>query len=296
MNEPARSPERLTVTAGSDVLTGYRYGSSTGPAIILCTGFSGTQDTPSIRAAAEHFAAAGIQSFTFDYSTFGESSGGPRQIISVPRQLRDIRALITHVRSLPTVDPDRIALWGSSLGGGHVITIGASDPRIAAIVAQVPFNGVARRVEGRPTRVSLGLLWTAVKDKVRGWFRLRPLYVKAVGGLEERAVMVSRRAQNLIGAMDSRSWSNIVAPRGLLDMAVYRPGRAVHRLACPLLVCTAREDTEIPAELTDELAARAACGKQISYDVSHFDIYLPEIRQRVLRDQAEFLSAALGRN
>jgi cephalosporin-C deacetylase-like acetyl esterase len=53
------------------------------------------------------------------------------------------------------VDPERIALWGSSLGGARVIVVAAEGPRIAAVVAQMPFNGFPRRVEGRSTLEAL---------------------------------------------------------------------------------------------------------------------------------------------
>jgi hypothetical protein len=39
-----------------------------------------------------------------------------------------------------------VALWGNSLGGAHVISVAADDPRIVAVVAQIPFNGFPRRV------------------------------------------------------------------------------------------------------------------------------------------------------
>ncbi|HHE74425.1 MAG TPA: hypothetical protein ENL37_04990 [Desulfobacteraceae bacterium] len=39
---------------------------------------------------------------------------------------------------METIDPERIALWGTSLSGGHVITAAARDHRLACVVAQCP--------------------------------------------------------------------------------------------------------------------------------------------------------------
>ena len=48
-------------------------------------------------------------------------------------------------------DPERVALWGVSLSGGHVISIAAEDPRIAAVSALVPMvDGRAALAQARP--------------------------------------------------------------------------------------------------------------------------------------------------
>ena len=119
------------------------------PCVVLAHGFAGTQDTPSIQAAAQAFAAAGFSALTFDYRNFGESDGAPRQLICIQEQHEDIKAAVRFARSQSSIDPKRVALLGTSLGGGHVIAVAANDPEIAAVVAQVPFNGFPKEVEGR---------------------------------------------------------------------------------------------------------------------------------------------------
>ena len=44
----------------------------------------------------------------------------------------------------PGIDPERLALWGSSFSGGEVLVVGAVDPRVKAVIANVPFAGSAR--------------------------------------------------------------------------------------------------------------------------------------------------------
>jgi hypothetical protein len=36
------------------------------------------------------------------------------------------------------VDADRIGLWGTSYAGGRALVLGATDPRLKTVVAQVP--------------------------------------------------------------------------------------------------------------------------------------------------------------
>jgi len=78
--------------------------------------------------------------------------------------LEDWRAAIRFARGLKGVDAGRIALWGSSLGGGHAVSAASEDPRVAAVVAQIPFNGFPRRVEGRSALDTLKLLWAMGDD------------------------------------------------------------------------------------------------------------------------------------
>jgi alpha-beta hydrolase superfamily lysophospholipase len=120
---------------------------------------------------AERFAVAGFAVLTFDYRCFGESEGQPRQLIDVKQQREDIRAATHFARRTEGIDPARIALWGTSLGGGHVIVVAADDPEIAAVIAQVPGIDLATK-EARatikvPARQIIRLLAAALKDAER---------------------------------------------------------------------------------------------------------------------------------
>jgi pimeloyl-ACP methyl ester carboxylesterase len=263
------------------------------PAIVLCTGFGGTQDTPAIQAAAAAFAEAGIASFTFDYRGFGISDGSTRQVVDLTGQRTDIDAAVTFVARQPGIDAQRIALWGTSLGGGHVIVVAAGRPDIAAVIAQVPFNGFPRRVEGRGTTGTLRLLRAMLLDKVRGLLGLSPAYIPAVGPPGTIAVMTSDAAHRAIATLDSATWRNAVAPRVLFDMMRYRPGDYAGALTAPLLVCGARNDRESPAELVEQLVARSPNGRLIWYPVSHFEVYDASVREHLIADQVAYLREVL---
>lgn len=93
-------------------------------------------------AYAQHFLDAGVAALIFDYRHFGASDGEPRQHIDPWRQIADYRSAIDAVSYLDEVkadvDPERIAVWGISYSGGHVLAVGALDPRVKCIVSQIP--------------------------------------------------------------------------------------------------------------------------------------------------------------
>lgn len=290
-------PEALTFLSGGTRLAGrlYRPGhGGTTPGVVLCTGFGGTQDTPAIVTAATTFADHGWAALTFDYRSFGRSDGQPRQVVSIRGQLADVRAAVAELRRLPGIAADRVALWGTSLGGGHVITVAADDPRIAAVVAQVPFNGFPRKVEGRSARSQRALLRAMAGDALRGALRRPPGYIKAVGRPGELAVIASEEARRTVANLASETWENRVAPRALWAMMRYRPGDVASRLTMPLLVCVAELDKETQGEQTDQLLRAAPRVEVRTYPCSHFDIYRPPVRERFLADQVDFLSRALA--
>lgn len=116
----------------------YRPAGFTGPVpcLVMGHGFSGTKGLA--RVYAEQFAGAGFAVLVFDYRHFGVSGGEPRQLVDVQKQQEDYHAAVRFARSLPGIDPEHVAIWGTSLSGGHVVAVAAEDPGIAAVVAQVP--------------------------------------------------------------------------------------------------------------------------------------------------------------
>ena len=88
--------------------------------VIMAHGF-GAERTFGLPAYAERFLQRGMAAFLFDYRNFGDSDGEPRNLVSNHRHIKDWEAAVAHVRGLPDIDTEKIALWGSSYSGGHVI-------------------------------------------------------------------------------------------------------------------------------------------------------------------------------
>jgi dienelactone hydrolase len=150
--------ERLDVRfpCGEDTCAAWLYrppGPGRPPVVVMAHGLAGTRDA-ALPYFAERFAAAGLAAFVFDYRGFGASGGAPRQLVDPWRQLDDWRAALASVRRREDVDGARTGLFGSSLGGGHALVVGAGDDALRAVVVQVPL--IDSRVEGEATFYGVG--------------------------------------------------------------------------------------------------------------------------------------------
>ena len=266
------------------------------PCVILANGFSNTMDWI-LPAYAERFAAAGFAVLIFDYRYFGESEGQPRQLISVEQQREDIRAALRFTHTLPGIDPNRIALWGSSLGGGHVIAVAAEEPSIAAVIAQVPgldmVSKEARATIKVPTSVVLKLLGAAVRDAIQGFLGLPPYYAKVFGEPGETAVFSDTRLKPRFEALmkGSRTWRNEFTPRFYLALPRYQPGM-MEKLTMPLLVCVAEKEVYSNPEFQTKIARQAPRGEVLHYPGEHFDFY-HGLFDEIVADEIEFLQRHL---
>ena len=209
MTEPTVTRTEVRFGSSGVDCAGYLYrpakASGTLPCVVLGHGTAGTMDR--LFVYAEPFAAAGMAVLAFDYRGWGASDGQPRQVINIGGQLDDWRAAIGFARSLDGVDPERIALWGSSLSGGHVAAVAAEDPRIAAVVAQVPWFGDARtpsQVLRQLLQVStLKLAAAGIRDAVRGARDRPPYLVPILGEPGQTALFTGPEVRE---ALEARAW------------------------------------------------------------------------------------------
>jgi dienelactone hydrolase len=265
------------------------------PCLVLGHGFSGTKGLA--RVYAEQFAAAGLAVLVFDYRHFGASGGEPRQIVDLVKQRADYHAAVHYARTLPGIDPERIALWGTSFSGGHVLAVAAADPGIAAVVAQVPLIDARRtgrttrqRLRRALTRSVLKLFVAAGRDAMRA-IRGRPPYlVRVVGQPGEAAVYTDPQVAAIFAELggEGAGWRNAFAPRFLFGLPRYRPGTA-ERLRMPLLVCLADHDLEASPEFATWVVNQTPHGEVRRYPVGHFDVYVEPLRSQVIADQIAFL-------
>lgn len=262
------------------------------PCVVLCNGFSGTMDWM-LPKFAERFASVGIAAFAFDYRHFGESQGRPRQLVSVSRQRQDIVAALRFVRAQTSIDARRIALWGTSLGGGHVIDIASRDAGIAAVIAQVPGIDFVRKearatIEIPPSTVAR-LLAAAVWDGLRGLLGLPPCYVKVFGQPGELAIFTEPALQEKFHALvqGSPTWRNEFTPRFYLAPPRYRDGTA-ERIKAPMLVVIAEGDVYANPRFQAWVGEHAPSGEVKRYPGGHFDVY-HDLFEEVVRDQIAFL-------
>lgn len=265
-------------------------GDSKPPVVVMAHGFAAQRDFV-LPDFAERFARKGMAVFLFDYRNFGASDGEPRNLVSHWRHLEDWRAAIAHVRGLSEVDAARMALWGSSYSGGHVLVTAAKVRGISAVVSQVPFvDGLATAAMFAPGYI-VEAAGKALKDMARAATFRSPYYVPVVGEPGLFAMM------NTPGAMDAylalippdSDWPNECPARAGLTLALYRPIGYAGRIRCPVLMVCAENDSLIPAAAVRKTAGRIKRAKLVSLPMGHFDIYSGQPFEEVVELEGEFL-------
>ncbi|CAM2759469.1 alpha/beta hydrolase [Skermania piniformis] len=265
--------------------------SSPAPIIVMAHGLGGVKEER-LDAFAERFAAAGYASLVFDYRYFGASGGEPRQLLDIASQRADWRAAVAYARSLPTVDPDRVVVWGTSFGGGHSIVTAAEDKRIAAAISQCPFtDGLASSTATAPW-VSAKVAVRAVRDVVGARLGMAPVMIPTYGPPGSTALMTSPDAVSGVEALmpPGADIAKGAAARIALQIALAFPGRKAKDVECPIFFAICEQDTVAPAEPTQRYAAQAPRGEIKLYDTGHFDIYVGEWFERNVADQIDFLT------
>lgn len=268
------------------------------PCVVMAHGLGGTRDA-GLEPYAERFADAGLAVLLFDYRHFGASDGEPRQLLSVRRQLRDWATAINVARSHHEIDAERIALWGSSFSGGHVIAAAAADKRVAAVTAQGPMMdglaAVTNAISYGGFRLLLRLTWAGIRDVIGNLAGADPVYIPIVARPGGLATMATADAYDGYHAIAPPDWRNEIAARFALTLAFYRPGKRANRLPCPTLIQICDEDSVAPpwaAEATAQHAGSRAIERH--YRIGHFDIYRDAGFRQSSTDQLAFFNDHLS--
>lgn len=298
MTEPTSyTRHEVSFTSGDTYCSAWLYlptGVTSAPVVILGHGLGATRELR-LDAFAERFAAAGIAAFAFTYRHFGDSGGQPRQLLSIKRQLADWDAAIAHVKGRSDVDGTRLAVWGSSFGGGHAITVAARHPELLAAVSQCPFTDGLASARALGPAASLKLLPLVARDLAAMARRAAPVTLPLAGPPGSLALMNAPDALPGYQALipPGLPFVNAAAARVVPTIARYRPGKAARKVAMPILFCVSNHDTVTPPEQTLRYARTAPHGVIKTYDAGHFAFYLGEPFEQLVTDQVEFLTRHL---
>jgi fermentation-respiration switch protein FrsA (DUF1100 family) len=294
---------KVWFASGKEQCAGHMYlpnGNKQYPCVVMANGFSGTMDWI-LPAFAARFAAADIAVLAFDYRHLGESTGHPRQVVDIDRQREDLVNAINFARTYKGIDPDRIALWGTSLGGSHVIEVAAKMPGISALICTMPaidaIKGANVKAKIRKLGVStwqlmivtIRLLLAAIRDSFKKALGLTPYYLDVYGKPGSAFFTDPALRENFKHvAAQSPTWQNKIAARFLLKPPRYREG-TLERIKAPILFTLAANDIEVSASFIKEKAAKAAWAVVKEYPFDHFELYHGAAFEQVAGDQAEFL-------
>ncbi len=268
------------------------------PCVVMAHGLGGTRDS-GLLPFAEAFAEAGFDVLLFDYRNFGDSTGEPRQLAWPPRHRHDYMRAVDYARELQGVDPERIVLWGTWWSAGHVVYVAADDPRIVAVICQMPdLDGVRTLMQiGRyagPMQL-LKVTLVGLRDAVEMLRGREPVMIPTVGRPGELAALSSEESEPGYRAIAGPTWRNELTARASFAEWTNRATTRMASVRCPILVQIADRDSVAPPAAARAAAWNAKGHVQVhEYPYAHFDIYVGEGRERAIADQLRFLSRALA--
>jgi alpha-beta hydrolase superfamily lysophospholipase len=256
------------------------------PIVVMAHGLSGTR-RDGLGPFAERFAAAGISALVFDHRGFGDSGGEPDRF-DPAHQLEDWRRAIACARSLPGIDAERVATFGSSMGAGNALAAAAGDPQVAAAIGQVPFLDLPRQAHRSSPLLLARMLLAAARDE----------HLPAVGQPGEPALINAPGGEegwrHVVAIGEDSRWHNRVSARWLLGRP-FRPARHAAGLHCPWLLCVGEADRVARPGPAIAAARRAPLGELRTYPgVDHFDIYDGDEFEAVVADEVAFLRRHLA--
>jgi hypothetical protein len=271
---------------GGVMLRGWLFtpdGPGPHPGITMAHGFAGVKEH-GLERFARHFAEAGFVVLLHDHRGFGASEGTPRGDVNPWTQIADWRHAISFLEERPTVDADRIGLWGTSYAGGHAIVLGATDRRLRAVVAQVPtINGYPQSLR-RVAPDHVTALEAAFTDDDRRQFRGQPPATQAVVSADP-TVAAAYRSPDAIAfytqPLPEGAWHNEMTVRSSRAARMYEPGTFLARVSpTPLLMVVALADTVTVTDLALAGYEQALHPKRlVTIPGGHFDLYLERFGQ-----------------
>ncbi|ARH89357.1 alpha/beta hydrolase [Streptomyces sp. MOE7] len=285
--------EKVRFVSGDTSCAAWHYPGSNGGCVIMAGGTSVTKE-PASDLFAARFHDAGFAVLAFDHRRFGESGGAPRQIVRFDEQVADWHAAIVCAAGLPDVDPDRIAVWGFSLAGGHVFRVAADHPRLACAIAQTPLvDGRAsapHALRAMTPKAALRLFGRGVADALGGIAGRPPLLVPTAGARGAVASLTTPDAMDGDRALDPdrrhTGWEQTVAARIALQIGWYRPGRHASRIRCPLLVVVCDQDQSVLPEPAVRAARDAPASEVVHLPGRHYAPFLESHEQAVTAEIA----------
>ncbi|MEY9940022.1 alpha/beta hydrolase [Streptacidiphilus sp. MAP5-3] len=293
--------EKVRFSSGGEECVAWYYPGTNGACVVMAGGFAVPKE-PGTDRFARRFQQAGFGALAFDYRRLGENGGSPRLVLGLRDHVADWLAAIAYARSLPGVDPGRIALWGFSASGGLVMEAAARAPEVAAVVAQCANVGgvAATRAPARyqTPGAMLRLVGRGVRDALGGVFGREPLLVALAGAPGTVALVTTPDGWVVPHPLDPDGlypeWRQAVAARSALTMPLHRPGRAASRVRCPLLVVACDQDLTAPPGPAIAAAERALRGEVVSLPGGHYAPFL-DAHEQAVQEELGFLERHLGR-
>jgi uncharacterized protein len=266
------------------------------PVVVMAHGIGGIK-AAGLAPFAERFACDGFAAVVFDYRHWGDSTGQPREFLSIRRQLEDYRTALGWTRTQDEFDAARIFVWGTSFAGMHIVELAAGEPGLAGAIAQCPLvDGLAGLANVPPTR-GLRVSAHALADLVGSVLGRGPRYLPISVPPGQLGVIATNDAMMGYTRLHPADgpWPNKITARSLLDVMTHRPVRRAAKARCPLLMVVAEHDTMAPTGPALAVATHAPRGELFRSRGGHYDVYAGGLdHENVLRVETAFLRRHAG--
>jgi hypothetical protein len=225
--------------------------------VLLLHGFSGWKEEEHISTLADGFAKAGIASLRLDAPGSGESSGNWQDDYRVSNYLGVIREIVDYAVENLAADPNRVGIWGHSMGGMTTI--------IAAGQHLYDFKAVCG---SQPSPGNIG------RD-----YRDDPQYWQEHDGI----------------TINSEHFGTFWLPAAhFVERMQYKAPESVKNIHVPILFIAGDNDDLVPAEHVRVTFDAANEPKQyLEYHTDHFYKRNPAVLEQINQDTVAFFVKAL---
>ena len=246
------------------------------PGIVMGHGFSGVKEQ--IDHYAAYFAGGGFDVLVYDHRGFGTSDGSPRLEVDPAVQLADWRDAISRFLAARPAAPEEVGVWGSSFAGGLAMVLAATDPRVRAVVAQIPNVSGARnsvRLFSSPQLAELHARLAA--DRATRLVGKQPGLIDVFTTDDQLCALPPRVSTRYIdsGFEYFPTWKNEVTLRSVEHMITFEPaGWVPHIGPKPLMMIVAANDRcTFPDVQLDVFNSAREPKRLIVHQGGHFDTY-----------------------
>ena len=258
------NPREVTFHSDSDKIAGYLFtpndwkaGDPPRPGILVLAGYSGNTQADCTHMM-KRLCADGWFVFGYDYVGFGKSDG-KRNRHRPLEQAQNTYDALTYMQTVPGIDPERLAIYGTSFGCANGIWVTAHDERVKCLVTSV---GVTDGYEWMRS-IRRPWEWLAFKDHV-----LKEAQKRVVSGegtlVPNGEIMLRDPESQRQRDMHAQAGHTFQSEERDIESAEavmrYRPDWVVDKISPrPVLMIYAEHDNLVPP--VQQLSAYEKCGE-----------------------------------
>jgi len=240
------------------------------------------------------FTDAGFAVMTFDYRHFGASTGEPRQLLDIPTQLEDWHAMLDFMHTDGRIDRGRIGIWGSSLGGGHALSLAARRDEVKAVVTQVPHCAARMLKHDIGVQQKLAAALHIALDAIKKSLGLAPHYVAVAKNRGFSALPFPGWGDAYQALVPTGAhWRNGIPARSLMGAMEYNPIDVASNIICPTLFIYGSKDAGIPVDSVEATIARIRGAESYCFNGDHFDVYQGPVHDEIVAREVAFFERHL---